>query len=282
MKGQLENAFIPAGKIMFWKGSLCNLTFERNNFVWDSIHPQQVCFCLFAFSFCCERAVFARRSFRLWYLAVLLFGVSKHLRLQSAETLKQHTHQQGTTHSRGERQRMHLESRPERPCSLAQPGCSWLAVIGCVIEHHGSTHSRFVRANREAWKSHLTLGLDVTFNSRALLLSAQTRSRSSVSRRSNYFSVLRWRQGLAECHHCKWQHWKVRKKPGRWITACAVSSEVFSAVFLLPSSTPCYSPGGVQTNLRAETGETRMRPVDAMVKNNWFLNRVRVEREQQS
>lgn len=148
MKGQLGDVFILSGRIMFWKGSLCNLTLKRNHFDCDSLNHSSTAGVFL--SICISsRAVFARRSFRLWYLAELLFGVSKYLRLQSAVTLKQRTHQQGIAHSRGEKRRMHLESHPERPCSLVQPGCSWLAVIGCVVERHGSTHSRHARADRE-------------------------------------------------------------------------------------------------------------------------------------
>lgn len=97
------------------------MTLQQNNFDCDSFSQSSPAG---AFLSICisQRAVFARRSFRLWYLAELLFGASKHLRLQSAVTLKQHTH----TNSR--KRRMHLECHPERPCSLSP---AWLQLAGC-------------------------------------------------------------------------------------------------------------------------------------------------------
>lgn len=198
------------------------------------IYPQQSVFlsiCISSSRQLCLHGAHSRSS-----RAEVAVWLSKHLPLQSWVTLKEHIHQRDPAHSG---RTMHLQSHPERPCSLtglAAAGWQWLA----ACEHPGSTHSCFAGADRVR-RSRLTLGLDVTFNSRSLPLNVQTHPCQGAlivlqcsARVKVSWMVPVWLNRADKSGKTRWMD--------QWV--CNLLRGLMSFHCLNPH---CYSCGGVQT-----------------------------------
>lgn len=150
---------------MFWRGSLCNFTLESNNFDRDSLNGSPpagvfLSICISSSSKLCLHG--AHSGYSTWLSCCLEWANNDF----SPLWLWSSTHINITLHTAEWRsRRMHLESHPERPyplTGLVAAGSQWLASWRAPWINTLSLCESWPWARR----SHLTLGLVLTFNSR--------------------------------------------------------------------------------------------------------------------